>query len=196
MPSRQRRVTLPIGLLGAGLVIFLGVMAFLIASSLTRRVAPTFAATAEVRGVLEPGVVDTLTVDASDPDRWRYVDLRRGAILPPGQPRDWQLAVRLFHVVAAERAANLREVAFEQVSRTPDTGYVATRFAGDTSNAAIGKWYRYGMLTHLLETKHDVYVLKGSDGRAAKVQILSYYCPGMKPGCLTIRYAWLEEGTR
>lgn len=194
MPVRHRRVTLPLAMLGAGALLFLAVIAYLVAASLTRRTTPTFAATTEARGVLAPGLVDTVTVDASDPDRWRYLDLSRGAVLPAPEPGAWHVAVRRFHIVPAARAANLGNVPFERVTTAPDGGYVATIFGADTTNAAIARWYNYGMLTHLLETRRDVYVVQGRDGRALKLEILSYYCPGMKPGCLTMRYAWLEEG--
>jgi hypothetical protein len=179
--------------LGAGALLFLAVIAYLVASSLTRRTAPTFAATTEERGALARGAVDTLTVDASDPERWRYLDLDRGAVTSAADSGRWHLAVRRFHVVAAGQAANLGSMPFERVTGAPDSGYVATTFGADTTNAAMARWYRYGMLTHLLESRGDVYVVKGTDERALKLEILSYYCPGMKPGCMTVRYAWLEE---
>ena len=41
----------------------------------------------------------------------------------------------------------------------------------------------------LLEAKAHVYALRTRQGRTWKVQVLSYYCPGLRAGCLTIRYA-------
>ena len=36
------------------------------------------------------------------------------------------------------------------------------------------------------------YVIHTRDGRYVKLELLSYYCPGPEPGCLTFRYAILE----
>ena len=35
-----------------------------------------------------------------------------------------------------------------------------------------------------------------ADGRYAKLQLLSYYCPGARPGCLTFRYVYQGAGGR
>ncbi|MEX2151810.1 MAG: hypothetical protein WD825_00630, partial [Gemmatimonadaceae bacterium] len=59
------------------------------------------------------------------------------------------------------------------------------------SNAAIGRWYRYSMLSHLLEPNGHLFAVRTGDGRDYKVQVLSYYCRGLDAGCLTVRYARL-----
>jgi len=35
-------------------------------------------------------------------------------------------------------------------------------------------------------------VVRTSEGRFAKLQLISYYCPGLRAGCLTFRYGFLK----
>jgi hypothetical protein len=58
----------------------------------------------------------------------------------------------------------------------------------------IGKWYRYSFLTHLLEPKPEAYVVRAGTGRVYRLHILSYYCPGLTAGCLTLRFERLMRG--
>jgi hypothetical protein len=58
----------------------------------------------------------------------------------------------------------------------------------------IGKWYRYSLLTHLLEPESRVYVVEPVGGRAFKLEIVSYYCPGLTAGCMTLKYSPLGQG--
>jgi hypothetical protein len=41
-----------------------------------------------------------------------------------------------------------------------------------------------------------VYAIRTADGRYAKLEIVSYYCPGAVSGCLTFRYAYQGSGAR
>lgn len=142
----------------AGFALFVAVLAYLIAASLTRRTAPVFAPS-PVGAVLGAGEgIDTLTVEARDQDRWRYVDLDRGFIAPPGDSSGWDLAIRRFHIRLAQPSRDL------------------------------GKWYRYGMLSHLLEPTGEVYPVATGEGRTGQIEVLSYYCTGLEAGCVTLRY--------
>lgn len=142
----------------AALGLFVLVLAYLIGASLTRRAAPVFTAS-PVGSVVADGVgQDTLTVAARDQNLWRYVDLDRRLIAPPEDSTGWDLAIRRFHI---------------RTARPP----------GD-----LGKWYRYGMLSHLLEPDGQVYPVTTDLGRAVRLEVLSYYCPGLEAGCVTLRY--------
>jgi hypothetical protein len=55
-----------------------------------------------------------------------------------------------------------------------------------TSN--LDHWYRYNLLTHLLEPSGHAYLVRAGD-KLWKLAILSYYCPGLTAGCLTVTYA-------
>lgn len=142
----------------AGLALFVAVLAYLIAASLTRRTAPAFVPSPVGIALSIPGQPDTLTVQARDQDRWRYVDLDRGFIAPPGDSSGWDLAIRRFHIRLAPPSGDL------------------------------GKWYRYGMLSHLLEPTGEVYPVVTGEGRTGHIEILSYYCTGLEAGCVTLRY--------
>lgn len=175
-------------LIGFGL--FVAALGYLIAASLTRREAPVFAPTppARQRAADWTRVGDTLTVDATDGDRWRHVSLTSGRVLTPPDTAGWELAVRRFHVTVAGALADAGPVAFDSVRVPPSARFVAST-PGEESNAAIGHWYRYSLVTHLLQPDGHVYVLRTRGGALWKLQLLSYYCPGLTAGCLTLRYA-------
>lgn len=64
--------------------IFLGIVAYLVASSFVRKTLPTFEPS-PIDPVLLGGdtvVSDTVTVDARDPTRWRFLDLDRRSVTP------------------------------------------------------------------------------------------------------------------
>ena len=142
----------------AGLALFVAVLAYIIAASLTRRTAQVFAPSPVGTALGTPGALDTLTVEARDQERWSYVDLDRGFIAPPGDSSGWDLAIRRFHIRLAEPSRDL------------------------------GKWYRYGMLSHLLEPTGEVYPVVTGEGRTGRIEVLSYYCTGLEAGCVTLRY--------
>ncbi len=171
----------------AGFAIFLAAIAGLVAASVARPAVATFAPSAP-RAAHRPGALDTVTLDASDDSRWIFFDFAAGRALVPPDTAGWDLAVRRFHVMVADAAANVGAADFAAVTAAPDSGFVRTMAARDTTNAAIERWYRYGMLTHLLTPRGDVHVVRGRDGSFAKVEMLSYYCPGVRPGCLTFRW--------
>jgi hypothetical protein len=168
-----RRVEAPWALL-IGFGVFLVAMGYLVAASLTRRAAPTFAPAVEARG-------DTLTVDAIDGKRWRYVSLARRRVLSGSDTAGWDVAARRYNLIANGDVVDLGRAGFDSV------GSMQSEPAANTS--AVGRWYRYSLLTHLLEPTGNVYVVRTRTGRAFKLQILSYYCPGLTAGCMTIRFA-------
>lgn len=177
----------------AGFGVFVVAIAGLVAASVARPSVATFAPSPP-GAAHRPGAADTVTLDASDGARWIFFDLAAGRALVPPDTAGWDLAVRRFHVIVADAAANLGAADFDSVAAAPDSGFVRTVAARDTTNAAIERWYRYGMLTHLLTPRGDVHVVRGRDGSHAKVEILSYYCPGVQPGCLTFRWQLIPAG--
>ena len=177
-------------LLLSGLATFVLALVFLVASSLVRRSAPVFDPTPI--GVVRsspPSGVDTLTVDARDERLWRFVDLGRGVVSAASEASAWDLVIRRHDIGASGAIADAGEVKFEAVRRAPAGTYIATSGGRDTVNAAIRRWYRYGMVSHLLKPNGHVYVVRTRTGGHIKLEILSYYCRGMEGGCLTFRYA-------
>lgn len=180
----------PIPLLAA-FAAFVALLGFLVASSVARRHAVAFPPREVIAQVDGGSGPDTLTVDASDSDRWRFVDLDRGRVESPPDTGGWDLAIRRFHVIAAEAIADVGAGSFASLARPPASGYAANTLGSDTTNPAIQRWYSYSMLSHLLVPKGHVYVVKTRDGRFAKVELISYYCPELRAGCLTFRYQFL-----
>ncbi len=135
------------------------------------------------------------TVDASDPDVWRRFDFSRGAMVDSG---GWDIALRRSHVAAGQRVGliDLGPLPFDSVPEVPAQGYVIAAATADTSHPAVGKWYDYSYLSHLLTSKRHVYAVRTADGRYAKFEIMSYYCADVGSACITFRYAYQGDGTR
>jgi hypothetical protein len=174
--------------------LFVAATAYLIASSLTRRSVPTYAPTA-MPSLTAPDrrehnslSTDTLTIDATDADRWTYVSLTRGAVLAPFDSAGWELAVRRYQIRSSGRVADIGTAPFDDV-RASGTERMRGAPPNATGPSDFGHWYRYSWLTHLLEPRGHVYLMQMSGDRAYALQIISYYCPGPTAGCLTLRYA-------
>jgi hypothetical protein len=197
MPDGERQARPPLLLVG-GFALFIAVTAYLVASSVTKRSVPTFDPSPRTTASSDSGPRhdDTITVDATDSKQWQYVDFDRGGVLAPPDTTGWDLAVRRYLVIASDAIADLGLRRFEDVRDAPEGGFVANVVANDTVNAAIRRWYRYSMLTHLLEPVGHAYVVRTRDGRFASVQVLGYYCTGLRPGCLTLRYTYPLPGPR
>lgn len=178
-----------------GFTLFVAAMVYLVASSLGGRSAPEFDPTPAGRARLVDASrgADTLTIDARDARAWHFASLTAQAVLTPPDTAGWDLAVRRHRIIGGGLIADLGAVAFDSVARAPRTGYVANIAGRDTSNPAIARWYRYSMLSHLLEPNGHLYAVRARDGRDFKIQVLSYYCRGLEAGCLTLRYAPLAE---
>lgn len=145
-----------------------------------------------------------VTIDATDERRWVFFDFSRGAAIDRPGPLEWDIAFRRFDVTvnggagfAGEgAAADLGETSFDEVPVIPDTGWVTSDAARDSTNRAIDRWYDYGFTSHLLTPRPRVYALRTADGRYAKLRFVSYYCPGAQPGCMTFEYVYQGDGSR
>ncbi|MFN2399963.1 MAG: HmuY family protein [Gemmatimonadaceae bacterium] len=195
-PSRARRSPV---LLWGTFAVFLGAMSYLIASSVSRKSVASFTVSPVPRVVsrlANDRAADTVTVDASDARAWRYFDFKRASVVFPPDTSGWDLAIRRYNIISSGEIADVGRVTFERVIWAPESGYHSTEMAQDTANVAIRRWYRYGMLTHLLESAGNVYVVRSRErpARYVKIQVMSYYCPGPNAGCVTFRYAGIPGG--
>ena len=176
--------------------LFLGAIAYLVAASLTRRNAPVYSISPyeRARPAKWQTVGDTLTVDATDGDRWQYVSLARGHVLTPPDTSGWDIAVQRYRVITpvTGAVADLGRIPFEQTHSATGATFVSTAFARQPLNAAIDHWYRYNLLTHLLEPNRHLFAVR-TRGATWKLGVVSYYCPKLVAGCLTIRYAPLAS---
>lgn len=185
----MRKLPVPVLIL-AGL--FGIAMIWLVGASLSTRAVPTYTPRPRSSNTVAASGLDTVTIDARDPDRWQFFAFAVGALVPPDTV-GWDIAVRRFHVMVAGEAVGIDSVAFEALETPPSAGYQATTFDRDTVNRAITRWYRYSMFSHLLRPRRAVYVIRSRAGVVTKLEFLSYYCPGPEPGCVTIRYASISS---
>lgn len=191
MPDGERHSRPPLLLLG-GFALFIAVTAYLVIASMVKRTVPTFDPSPRVTASLEAGPRhdDTITVDAADSKRWQFVDFDRGGVVVPPDTAGWDLAVRRYHVIASDAIADLGVRPFGDVRDVPEGGFVANVVGADTSNAAIRRWYKYSMVTHLLEPTGHTYAVRTREAQLVTMEILGYYCTGLRPGCLTLRYSY------
>jgi hypothetical protein len=45
---------------------------------------------------------------------------------------------------------------------------------------------------HVLRPEPRTFAVRTAAGRHAALEFVSYYCPGAQPGCVTMRYRFLE----
>jgi hypothetical protein len=144
------------------------------------------------------------TVDATSSEHWRYFSFRLGSVLEDAGPRDWDLAFRRYQIIAnggprfsgEGGIVDLGRVPFADVTSVPEAGYQVTEGDMEPRNPALTGWYSYSYFSHVLTPKPRVWAVRLADGRYAKVEFISYYCPSLQPGCLTFRYVYQGDGSR
>lgn len=143
------------------------------------------------------------TIDATAQDEWRYFSFRLGSAVQSPGAKDWDLGFRRYQIIAnggrefvgQAGIVDLGEVPFAEVKAVPETGYQMTESGADPRNPAIVAWYGYGYFSHVLTPKPHVWAVRTADGRYAKMEIVSYYCVGSQPGCVTLRYVYQGDGS-
>ena len=136
-----------------------------------------------------PATTGIYTLDASRGDRWQLFRFTQNSVVESGAA-PWDLAFRRNHVITAPGAGalDLGAVSLDSLTTVPLEGYTTTTFAADTVNAAIGKWYAYSMLSHLLTSKRHVYAVRTVEGNFVAFEVLAYYCREVGAACYTVRY--------
>jgi len=194
-PARRGGTRPPVLVLvmAAAFVLLVGA---LVMGSLTRPELPPYTLTVPARVIVGDTLAGpaTYTLDASSTDQWRRFAFNRAAVVDSGP---WDLAFRRFHVITAPGGGivDLGQVPFDSIAVLPESGYVPNPTVGDSTNPAVGKWYEYSMLSHLLMSKHHVYAVRTPAGKYAKVELVAYYCKDAGTACLTFRYAYQGNGT-
>lgn len=183
---------------------FVIVVVLLVGMTLRRPEPPSFEPTPiESRPVGEQLVgPELITIDATDARRWQFFSFAQRSVVARPDPRGWDLAFRRFQVIVNGGAGfagdggalDLGELDFDEVTSVPVSGYIGTTARSDSTNAAIGRWYRYSFTSHLLTPQPRVYAIRTADGRYAKLEFAGYYCPGAEPGCVTIRFTFQGGG--
>ena len=98
------------------------------------------------------------TIDATADEAWQHFNFDRRAVVAPDDTLGWDLAFRRFHIKARDPAN------------------------------AIERWYDYSWTSHILKPKPTSWTVRTTSGRHARMRILSYYCIGARPGCITLEY--------
>ena len=196
--ATQRGVAVAQLLLLTGLGLFTVFIGYLLVSIVSPSTAITYEPSPihPSAAVVDTLVSDTVTIDAFDPTSWVFFDFDRNSIVVPPDTGGWDLAVRRFTVIVSGAVADLGPISFEDVDQAPSTAFVETTFGSDTVNTAIDRWYTYSMWSHLLEPNDHVYVVRTRETHFAKLEFLSYYCPGAIAGCVTFRYVYQRSGSR
>ncbi|HEY2026923.1 MAG TPA: HmuY family protein [Gemmatimonadaceae bacterium] len=178
-----------------GFALFVIALGYMLVASVARRDAPVFTPSpvSRVRAPQWALHGDTLTLDATDGDRWRRATLGLGRPLAEHDTVRWDVAARRYRITVAGAIADLGPVPFDRAVIPPSARFVASTTT-EMENDAMRRWYRYSLVTHLLTPNGHVYALRSVDGETWKLQPLGYYCPGLTPGCFTFRYAPLERG--
>lgn len=195
-PSRTAVLLIAVIVLAAAVLVF---------ASLRRPEPPAYPPTTAQPADVGDRLVgpERFTVDATSSDDWRFFQFSTGALLERPAPLDWDIAFRRFHVItnggdgfAGDAGViDLGAVTFDSVMTAPTGGYQATAVRSDSVNEAVSRWYDYGFFSHLLTPKPHVFAIRTADGRYAKFEFLSYYCPGAQPGCPTFRYVYQGDGS-
>jgi hypothetical protein len=166
--------------------------------------------------VLENGVVETL-VDATSETDWRYLDLETGLAVTPADPHDsdaWDLGFRRYYLITnggvsgsgGGAAVRLLDVAFDDLTEAPETGWVAdaadieedndtgpdTAFNGGVES--VNDWYDYDSEGHRLSPRAVSFVVRSVEGNFFKVELLGYYDGVGTPGMVRFRWARIGGG--
>jgi hypothetical protein len=128
-----------------------------------------------------------ITIDASAPDQWRFYSLRQHRQLDRPAPGEWDLALRRFGI-ATNGGPGFAGAGSAGILDPADQPPALQQTSADTSKSGFGKWYNYSFTSHLLTPKPLRYRVLAADGTPFEVRILSYYCPGANPGCITLEY--------
>lgn len=191
---------------GVVVLILLAAAVVFVAGSLERPHPPEYAPSP-----IAPEEVDAAssgprltTLDATHEREWRYFDFSRGSAVDRPGPLEWDLAFRRSRIIVnggdgfsgRGGVVDLGEVPFGDVALAPAAGYRGTEAGRDSVQPELDGWYDYGFTSHVLTPRRSVYAVRTADGRYAKVQILSYYCPGARGGCPTFRWVYQGDGSR
>jgi len=150
----------------------------------------------------------TIVIDATNEEQWTYFDFSRGeqVKIHDTSSLEWDLAFRRGKIITNGGATNkfgkaglinLGEVSFDAVENVPLREFIvdeATRT--QTENPVLLQWYKYNYITHKLTARKNIYVIRTSDGKFAKVQFMSFYCADKQPGCIQMKFVYQDEGTK
>jgi hypothetical protein len=196
----ERRKATPAWLWAAG-ALFLVSIVFILVTSVSRPDPPVYALSTLEPREPPPGPAgpDTVTLDARSGDHWTRFDLETRGITT--DPTTWDIAVKRHRLIvnggegfAAQAGVQAIGSESGRLADLPAESFQSSRVTGggDTVSAVLDDWYDYSFFSHLLEPAHDVaFAVRTAEGSFARLRVLSYYCPGPEPGCMTLEYVLL-----
>ncbi len=150
-----------------------------------------------------------IVIDATNEEEWTYFDFSRGQQVKiiDASSLEWDLAFRRGKIISNGGATNkfgqaglmdLGEVSFDAVENVPlNRDFVvdeATRT--QTESPVLLQWYKYNYITHKLTARKNIYVMRTSDGKYAKILFTSFYCADKQPGCIQMKYVYQYAGSK
>ncbi|MEE8406347.1 MAG: HmuY family protein, partial [Acidimicrobiia bacterium] len=146
--------------------------------------------------------VSRYTLDATSLNDWVLFDFETGRVLDGGfTSSDWDIAFRRTKLLTNSGVTNpsgsggafdLGEVPLEVASPPDSVAFVVDSLGGDDDdepeNNAVGRWYSYSFISHIVSAKPNTYLVRTGDSLDALVQFDSYYCEDEEAGCITFRY--------
>ena len=188
----HRTKTTPAWLWAVG-ILFVSAIAFILMTSVRRPDPPVYDLSR-----LEPretpvglAVPDTVTLDARSDEHWTLFDFETRSITT--DPATWDIAVKRHRLIVNGGEGFVGQGG---VLTDPASEYELSRVTGggDTVSAILDDWYAYDFFSHLLKPDAEkTFLVRTAEGNHARLRILSYYCPGPEPGCMTIEYVMEEE---
>lgn len=146
--------------------------------------------------------VTRYTLDATSRDDWVLFDFDTGRVLDGDlTSSDWDMAFQRTKVLTNSGVTNpsgpggafdLGDVPLEVASPPESVAFVVDSLGGDDDdepeNIAVGRWYSYSFVAHIVSVKPNTYLVRTGDELDALVQFDSYYCEDEEAGCITFRY--------
>ena len=158
------------------------------------------------RGAQEPAPEEEpwirYTLDATSQTDWVFFDFEEGNVVDsdfasPG----WDVAFRRTKVLTNSGVTNasgpggafdLGEVPLETAGPPASVTFAVDVLGGEDDdepeNPALGRWYSYSFISHIVSVKPNTYLVRTGGSRDAFVQFDSYYCEDEESGCITFRY--------
>lgn len=145
-------------------------------------------------------------VDATDPERWIWLDLETGEQLTVGDALSdgrWDLGFSRFNVRinggvsgnAGMEATYVDDTTLERVMSPPVDGWMTDVLDEDENVAhAFDEWYDYDLSTHVLTPWPRVYLVRTGDGNFFKIAIVGYYSEAGSSGHMQFEWADLPVG--
>ncbi len=149
-------------------------------------------------------VVDSTryTVDARSKQEWVLFDFNSGEVVDGDfTGTTWDIALQRTKLLTNSGVTNpsgpggaydLGEVLLQDAVPPEQAVFSVDVLGGEDEdepeNPAIGGWYNYQFIKHVISVKPNTYLVRTGEGLDVLVQFDSYYCEDEEPACVTFSY--------